>query len=119
MSESRAEHYAESDEQTVRHSRAIVRYALERHARGRSAALSGRALAEQTPLKSTTVRDIIAELRDDPTAPPIGNCGNGYYVIETTEELEDWLAQKNQEIETKRNRMQQTVKSFNRSKRHE
>jgi len=73
----RSEHYADSDAQTVRDSRRRVRTALERHAVGRDSALSGAALAGHVPLKPTTVRDIIAELRDDPAGPPVGQCADG------------------------------------------
>ena len=110
----RAEHHAHSPAHRVRQSRARVRAALERHAVGRDNALSGRALADRTPLKPTTVRDIIAELRDDSNGPPIGNCADGYYVIASVDELERHIADVKDEIATKRERLEATVQAFNR-----
>jgi uncharacterized small protein (DUF1192 family) len=110
----RAEHHADTPAYRVRQSRARVRAALERHAVGRENALSGRALADRTPLKPTTVRDIIAELRDDPDGPPIGNCADGYYVIASVDELEAHIADVKDEIATKRERLEATVQAFNR-----
>jgi len=109
----RAEHHADSDAGTVRQSRARVRAALERHAVGRENALSGTALSDLTPLKATTVRDIIAELRDDPNGPPIGNCADGYYVIADVEELQTHIESVKAEIQTKRDRLEATVQAFN------
>lgn len=110
---SRAEHHAESPAHRVRQSRARVRAALERHAVGRENALSGTALADLTPLKPTTVRDIIAELRDDAGGPPIGNCADGYYIIDTTDELEAHISDVKDTIATKRERLEATVQAFN------
>jgi len=109
----RSEHYADSDAQTVRDSRRRVRKALERHAVGRDSALSGAALAGHVPLKPTTVRDIIAELRDDPAGPPIGQCADGYYVINSRDELKEWVESVQDEIATKEERLQANVQSFN------
>jgi hypothetical protein len=110
----RSEHYADSDAETVRESRRRVRKALERHPVGRDSALSGAALAGHVPLKPTTVRDIIAELRDDPTGTPIGQCSSGYYVITDKAELKEWVESVKNEIATKEERLQANVQSFNR-----
>ena len=110
---SRAEHHADSPAHRVRQSRARVRAALERNAVGRENALPGTDLAALTPLKATTVRDIIAELRDDPEGPPIGNCSDGYYIINTTDELEDYIQTMKDTIQTKRDRLQANVQAFN------
>jgi hypothetical protein len=114
MSETtRAEHHADSPAHRVRQSRARVRAALERHAVGRDKALPGSRLAEGTPVKPTTVRDIISELRDDPTGPPIGNCADGYFVIADRDELEAHIEGVKDEIQTKEDRLQATVRAFN------
>lgn len=112
----RAEHHADSPAHRVRQSRARVRAALERYAVGRDDAMHGSALADRTPLKDTTVRDIIAELRDDPQGPPIGNCSDGYYVIDDPDELEAYIESVKDTIATKRERMQANVQSFNRER---
>lgn len=115
----RAEHHADSPAHEVRESRRRVRSALERHAVGRDNAMPGSALADLVPLRETTVRDIVAELRDDPEGPPIGNCADGYYVIATTAELEDYVAGMKDTIATKRERLQANVKAFNRRQQYE
>lgn len=110
----RSEQYAESTARKVRESRQTVRHALEGHAVGRDNALSGSALADHVPLKPTTVRDIVAELRDDPAGPPIGQCSDGYYVLDSQAELDEWVTSVQDEIETKRERLKANVQSFNR-----
>lgn len=109
---SRAEHHADSDPNTVRNSRRVVRRALERHAIGRDNALSGAALAGKVPLKATTVRDVVSELRDD-GALPIGNSPGGYYVIDDASELDAWVEAKREEIATMRSRMETVTAAFN------
>ena len=110
----RSEHHADADAHTVRESRRTVRNALETHAVGRKNALPGTALADLTPLKATTVRDIVAELRDDADGPPIGQCSDGYYVLSTQDELDAWVSGVKDEIETKQDRLQANVQSYNR-----
>lgn len=109
----RSEHHADSPESIIRESRRLVRRVLEHHAVGRENATSGKALADQVPLEPTTVRDVIAELRDDPEGPPIGQCADGYYVISDAGELDEWVEGVREEIATKRDRLQANVKSFN------
>lgn len=112
--QSRAEAHADSDHRDVRQSRARVHHALTRYAVGRENATSGKALADRVPIAATTVRDIIAELRDDPQGPPIGQCADGYYVIQSRDELDEWVASVKEEIATKRERLQANVQSYNR-----
>lgn len=114
--QTRAEHHADSAPEDVRESRAQVRSILAEHAVGREHATSGSDLAEHVPLKPTTVRDIIAELRDDPQGPPIGQCSQGYYIIDDRDELDEWVESVHEEIATKRERLQANVKSYNRRK---
>lgn len=110
----RAEAHADSPTHRVRQSRARVRRRLETKCVGRDNAMHGSELAELVPIEETTVRDIIAELRDDPEGPPIGSCGAGYYVIECPEELESYIEGMKDTIATKRERMQANVQAFNR-----
>jgi predicted TIM-barrel enzyme len=112
----RSEHHADADAHTVRESRRTVRQALETYAVGRENALPGTALADLTPLKATTVRDIVAELRDDADGPPIGQCSDGYYVLSDADELQAWIEGVQAEIQTKRERLEANVQSYN--KRH-
>ena len=111
---SRAETHADSDARTVRYSRRVVARALTTGHVGKPNAVHGSQLAMYVPVKETTVRDVIAELRDDPAGPPIGNCTDGYYVIATPDELDEYVQNVREEIATKQARLQATVQSFNR-----
>lgn len=64
----------------------------------------------------SAVRDVIAELRDDPQGPPIGNCSDGYYVIDDPDELDEYVNGVKETISNKRDRMQANVKAFNRDR---
>lgn len=110
----RSEHHADSPAPTVRESRRRVRATLERHAVGRDNAIHGSDLADLVPIAATTVRDLVAELRDDPDGPPIGNCGDGYFILDSRDELESWVAGVNEEIQTKRERIAANTEAFNR-----
>jgi len=111
---SRAETRADSDARTVRYSRRVVHRALVTGHVGRENAISGAALAECVPIAETTVRDVIAELRDDPAGPPLDACADGYYVINSAAELDDYVDRVREELETKRERMQANVSAYNR-----
>lgn len=111
---SRAETRADSDARTVRYSRRVVHRALDTGHVGRANAISGRDLAAYVPVAYTTVRDVIAELRDDPAGPPIGSCADGYYVIATDAELADYVASMNETIQTKRERLEANLEAYNR-----
>lgn len=111
---SRAETHATSDARTVRYSRRVVARALTTGHVGKENAVHGSQLAMYVPVKETTVRDVIAELRDDPAGPPIGTCPGGYYVIASVDELDEHVANIHEEIETKRERLRATVEAFNR-----
>lgn len=111
---SRAETHAESDARTVRHSRSVVERALTTGHVGRENAIHGSDLAAFVPVKETTVRDVIAELRDDPSGPPIGRCGGGYFVIDTADELDEWVRGQKEEIQTRKERISANVQAFNR-----
>lgn len=110
----RAEHHADSDPGTVRESRRHITRALEAGHQGRGNTIPASELAEFVPPAETTVRDIIAELRDDPEGPPIGNCADGYYVIADAGELEAYIAGVRDEIATKKERLGANVESFKR-----
>jgi len=110
---SRAEHHADSPKHKVRQSRARIRRVLERKCVGRDNAMHGSDIAELVPIAETTVRDVIAELRDDPDGPPIDSCGDGYYVISSTAELEHYIESMKETIATKQERLQANVRAFN------
>ena len=110
----RSEHHADSTTTQVRYSRRVVARALEAGHVGRDNAVHGSELASFVPIAETTVRDVIAELREDADAPPIGNCADGYFVIETQRELDDYAESVKDEIATKRERLKANLRAFNR-----
>lgn len=112
--ESRAEHHAHTPPEGVRKSRRRVRGALTQHAIGRENAIHASDLTEHVDVAETTVRDIIAELRDDPEGPPVGHCGDGYYIIQDQDELEAWVGGVREEIATKRERLEANIEAYNR-----
>lgn len=112
--QTRAEAHADSTPRKIRESRRIVSRALLAGHRGRENAIKGSELAEYVSPEETTVRDIIAELRDDPLGPPIGQCGQGYFIISDYKELEEWEQGVKEEIATKRERLRANVESYNR-----
>jgi len=110
----RSERRADSPATQVRASRRHVRRALEAGHRGREHAISGKDLSRFVPVAYTTVRDVIAELRDDPAGPPIGSCSDGYFIISSGAELDDYVEGMKETIETKRERLEANVRAFNR-----
>jgi len=110
----RAEHHADSPAYQVRQARRVVHRALEAGHVGRANAIHGSELSRFVPVAETTVRDVIAELREDPAGPPIGNCSAGYFVIETQAEFDDYARAVKDEIATKRERLKANAKAFNR-----
>lgn len=108
----RGEHHADSPATQVRYSRRVVERALEAGHVGRENAVHGSELASFVPIKATTVRDCIADLRDDPDGPPIANCADGYYIIDTREEFEQYVGAVNAEIQTKRDRLEATIEAY-------
>ena len=110
----RAEHHADSDASTVRNSRQIIQNLLEENCVGRDNAAPTRKFAEHTPLSKSTIRDVIAELRDDPAGPPIGSCADGYFIISSDAELSEYVASMNETIQTKRERLEANLEAYNR-----
>jgi len=112
--QTRSEAHADSDATQVRASRRHVRRALDAGHRGRANAISGKDLARFVPVAYTTVRDVIAELRDDPAGPPIGNCADGYFIISSGAELDAYVEGMKETIATKRERLEANVRAYNR-----
>jgi biotin operon repressor len=103
--------YVESDRVTIDGDKEIVLNILRRH-RGRENAISARAIAEETTVSESTVRDMVADLREQ-WSIPVASLGRGYFLIEDGDELDHVVEQYQQTIETKRERMQTIVQAFN------
>ena len=100
------EHYTDTDDVPDHvQARNRIRQVLTNEARGRDNAISSTDLAERTPVSSSTVRDLIPEVRER-WGIPIGSCPSGYFVIEDSEvferQVERQLAQAERSKETAR-----------------
>ena len=100
------EHYTDTDDVPDHvQARNRIRQVLTNEARGRDNAISSTDLAERTPVSSSTVRDLIPEVRER-WGIPIGSCPSGYFVIESADvferQVERQLAQAERSKETAR-----------------
>jgi len=92
--------------------RKVVLDALLQRARGYDNRISAKALAEHTTVSASTVRDIVRELQEEFNVP-VASLGNGYFVIQTGDELDRVIESYQQEIATKRERMQSITAAYN------
>ena len=67
---------------------------------GREHAKSGKALAAETPVSSSTIRDLIGELRRGEQIP-VYSLGQGYFVIDSADLYEECVKRIDEEIRTK------------------
>ena len=87
--------------------------ALQNDARGRDSAISGASLAERTPVSASTTRDLIAEVRRE-YGLPVASCSDGYFVVETADELAEVVDRIDRTIATKRERKRELTAAYNR-----
>jgi len=73
---------------------------------GQANAMSGKDLAKQTPVSSSTVRDLIGELRREEQIP-VYSLGNGYFVIASSAEFEECITRIDDEIQTRQETKQE------------
>lgn len=104
--------YTESADAEIDADRRIVLNTLLQDARGYDNRISAKALAEETNINYSTVRDVIGELRAEFNVP-VGNVGSGYFVIETNDELDRVVENLRGEIETREERLQTLVANYN------
>jgi len=76
-----------------------LRYILLNGCIGRENAMSGKALAQETPVSSSTIRDLIKELRSE--GVPVVSLGQGYFVINTSSEFSKVIERIDSEIQTR------------------
>jgi biotin operon repressor len=67
---------------------------------GKQNATSGSDLAAETPVSESTIRDLIAELRQDEELP-VYSLGQGYFVIATSDEFRECISRIDDEIATR------------------
>jgi len=116
MSETRdyREYVLSTDQEISEDKRLLLNVLLEH--RGYDDRVSAKELARVTGINDSTVRDVIIEIRDE-WGVPVANRGSGYFIVETADELADVVAYYNQEIATKRERIETIVGNFNGSQR--
>ena len=94
--------------------RQTVLNTLLTEARGYDNRVSAKALAERTTVSASTVRDIVRELQREFDVP-VASLGNGYFLIESPEELDRVVESYREEIATKRERMRRITAVYNRA----
>jgi len=107
----RAEHHADTDPGTVQTDKHRLAARLRDHI-GYENRISGRDLADDLNINLSTMRDAIAEVREEYGIPVISR-GSGYYVIEDETELETELGRIQDEIATKRETKRELVAAYN------
>lgn len=109
--ETNLEDYTDSDR--TDHEIAKIELARRLRGRGYDERISGRKLAEHVPVSESTVRDLVAELREEHRLP-VFSSGSGYYCITDADELADALAKINDEIATRERTKQNLTAAYNR-----
>jgi len=90
---------------------AVLQKLLQDHV-GRDNSITQAQLSDALGISASKVRDEIAALRERETLP-IGNIGkSGYFIIDTKDELSDYIAQQNREIQTRRERIEHVHSAF-------
>jgi len=103
--------YVLSTDQEISEDKRLLLNVLLEH-RGYDDRVSAKELSRITGINDSTVRDVIIEIRDE-WGVPVANRGSGYFVVETADELADIIDYYQQEIATKRERLQTIVANFN------
>jgi len=111
VSTTRATHHAKSSEPTVQLSKRKLERVLQYHD-SRDRAISANELAQMVPIKATTVRDCIHELRSEASLPIVA-CSQGYYLISDPDELERELDRIEDEIQTREETKRELCAAFN------
>jgi len=91
----------------------VAIYNRLRHTESKADAVSSKDLAELTPVSSSTVRDLVAEVRREYDIP-IVSCSKGYYRVTDVDDLERHLERINDEIATRENTKRELTRAWNR-----
>jgi len=94
------EDHTQTDKPDHEVAKSALRRTLLSECLGKENAMSGKALAAQTPVSSSTIRDLIGELRRE-EGIPVYSLGQGYFVISTSDEFKECVARIDQEIATR------------------
>jgi len=90
--------------------KAVLRKLLSDHV-GESNAITQQQLSEATGVNTSTLRSELRRLREERRIP-IANQRDGYYIIQSKEELQDYIGHINQEIQSKKNTIEHTTEAF-------
>lgn len=93
------EQHTETDRTDHEIAKAQLRGTLLTECIGQPNATSGKELAAETPVSSSTIRDLIKELRAE--GIPVFSLGNGYFVINSAAEFRTCIERINDEIATR------------------
>lgn len=88
----------------------VLRKLLQDHV-GESNAVTQKQLSKATGVNTSTLRSEIRRLREERNIP-IGNLRDGYYVIADKAELSNFIGHKNEEIQSKRKTIEDTLEAF-------
>lgn len=94
------EQHTDTDRPAHEVAKSALRTTLLSECIGQANAMSGKDLAAQTPVSSSTVRDLIGELRREEQIP-VYSLGNGYFVIASSAEFEECISRIDDEIQTR------------------
>jgi hypothetical protein len=107
---SRAAHNADSANHEVRAAKRTLARLLENR-EGKQSAISSKALGDRVGLKSTTVRDMVAEIRVEYNIP-VASCSQGYYTIQSDQELRQVMERIEETIATKKERQKELARAY-------
>lgn len=79
--------------------------------KGKGNGITQSKLSDALGMKTSTLRSEIRRLREQRELP-IGNKGDGYYVIQSEEELQDYIGYINGEIESRKRTIEHTLEAF-------
>lgn len=102
--------HASSDQEEIQVAKQTIAYILSRRP-GKQNAISSKELADRTPIKATTVRDVIPEIIQEYRLP-IGSSPDGYYRIDDDDEFVSVMHRYESQREQARSRMQWLAQAY-------
>lgn len=90
--------------------KAVVRKLLEDH-QGKHNAITQQQLADATGVTPSTLRSELRRLREE-RGIPIGNLRDGYFIIQSKAELQEYIGHINREIDSKRQTIKHTTEAW-------
>lgn len=88
----------------------VLRTLLQEHV-GQNNAVTQNQLAEATNLNTSTLRSELRRLREERNIP-IANLRDGYFIVATKSELQEYIGHINEEIQSKKNTIEHTLDAW-------